>query len=72
MTVCHLDRMRRQACAMPGGLHRLPLQSRDDAEVAEALGRRWVGIESNANYAGIALNRIERVLASPELSFEVT
>lgn len=45
------------------------LGSGTTAEVAEALGRRWVGIESNAEYTRMAKKRVERVLASPELSF---
>ena len=38
------------------------LGSGTTAEVAEALGRRWVGIESNAEYARMAKNRLESLL----------
>lgn len=36
------------------------LGSGTTAESAEALGRRWVGIESNAEYAHLAKKRVER------------
>lgn len=36
------------------------LGSGTTAEAAEALGRRWIGIESNAEYARLARRRVER------------
>lgn len=43
------------------------LGSGTTAEVAETLGRQWVGIEKNPDYIAIATQRIKKIRANPEL-----
>lgn len=45
------------------------LGSGTTAASAEVLGRRWVGIEVNAEYVEVARNRLEFILSSPEFTF---
>ncbi len=46
------------------------LGSGTTAAAAQELGRRWVGIECNPEYAKIAQKRIEDILAVPEFSLD--
>ena len=46
------------------------LGSGTTAAVAEVLGRKWVGIESDAGYVEISRKRIEGILAVPELTLD--
>lgn len=43
------------------------LGSGTTAEVAETLGRQWVGIEKNPDYIAIATQRIKKIRANPKL-----
>jgi excisionase family DNA binding protein len=45
------------------------LGSGTTAEVAESLGRQWVGIESNPDYVKMSQQRLVKLLATPELNF---
>jgi len=46
------------------------LGSGTTAASAQALGRKWVGIESNAEYVTIARKRIAEIISVPELSLD--
>ena len=47
------------------------LGSGTTAAAAESLGRKWIGIESNPAYVEMARERIESIIARPELALDL-